>query len=258
MGVLFNELLFRPLYNALIVLYQVIPGQDLGVAIILLTILVRLVLSPLLTRQFRSQAKLAALQPKVDELRKTTKDQAEQSRRLMGLYREHGVSPVGGCLPLLIQLPILWAMYQALQRGLQPESLSALYAFVASPGTVDPIAFGFLNLAEPSFRRGAPVSWPGVILAVLTGLVTYWQVRQTPIARPKHTMQEDRSPAEQMAHRMSTQMRLMVPATTVYFTLVFPVGIALYWFVTTIVAVLQQHFLLRRLAPRALAGKSAS
>jgi YidC/Oxa1 family membrane protein insertase len=144
-------------------------------------------------------------------------------------------------------------MYAALQGGLQPDALKALYAFVPNPGVVDPHAFGILNLAEPALRRGEgsfALSWPAVILALLTGLITYWQIRQTPTARPAHPESADATSAEKMAHRMSVQMRLVVPATTVYFTLVFPAGIALYWFMTTLVSVLQQGLILRRMRPR--------
>ena len=248
MGALFYEIFFRPLYNALILLYQAVPGTDLGVAIILLTLLVRLLLFPLVVRQFRSQRRLVALQPKVEELRKSVKERGEQSQRLLQLYREHGVSPAGGCLPLLLQLPVLWAMYTVLQRGLNGESLSALYAFVPNPGTVNTVAFGFLDLATPAIQRGAAgfaVAWPALVLALLTGLVTYWQIKLTPLARPPHSAAADQAPAEQMAHRMSQNMRFIVPLTTVYFTLTFPVGLALYWFVTTLVAALQQWVLLR-------------
>lgn len=248
---IFHELLYRPLFNALVLFYAFLSGNDLGVAIILLTILVRLLLSPLLLRQFRSQRALAELQPKVSEIRQATKDPTEQSRRLLELYKRHGVSPVSGCLPLLVQLPILWAMYAALQGGLTPGALSALYAFVPRPEQLDATAFGVLNLAQPALQRvdgHFVMSWPAVILAAFTVLVTYWQMRLTPTPQP-HGPEEDRTSAERLTHQMSNQLRLMVPLTTGYFTLVFPAGIALYWFTTTLVAVVQQWYLLRKVQP---------
>lgn len=248
LAALFHEVLYRPLFNALIAFYEFLPGRDLGLAIIVLTILVRLLLAPLLQRQLRSQRALAALQPKMVEIRQKTKDTKEQSRRLLELYQAHGVNPTSGCLPLLVQLPILWAMFAVLRGGLEPQALSALYPFVRHPSTVDPIAFGLLNLAEPAFRRsaeGLSIAWPAVLLAILTGVVTYWQIRTTPTASP-HTTDADRTPVEQTVHRMSRQMLLFMPLTTTYFTLVFPTGLALYWFVTTLLSVLQQQYLLRK------------
>lgn len=245
---IFHELLYRPLFNGLIALYTFIPGHDLGIAIILLTVAVRLVLSPLLLKQFRSQRALADLQPKISEIRKATKDPSEQSKKLLELYKRHGVSPVSGCLPLIVQLPVLWAMYAALSGGLNPDSLSALYPFVPRPDVLNEMAFGVLNLAQPAIQRLEGhfiLSWPGIILSVLTVLVTYWQMRLTPMPKP-HAPGEDRTPAEQLTHQMSNQFRFIVPLTTGYFTLVLPTGIALYWFTTTVVAVIQQWYLLRK------------
>lgn len=248
LGVLFHEVLYRPLFNALIALYDFLPGRDLGLAIIVLTLLVRLLLAPILHRQLRSQRALATLQPRLAEIRKSTKDAREQSRRLMELYKKHGVNPTSGCLPLLVQLPILWAMFAVLRNGLQPDALTALYPFVPHPGAINPVAFGIMNLALPALRRaeGAlAISWPAVILALLTGVVTYWQIRTTPTSSP-HPVSADQTSTEQIAHRMSKQMLLFMPLTTTYFTLVFPTGLALYWFVTTLVSVLQQRYFIPR------------
>lgn len=251
LGALFHEILYRPLFNGLILLYEFLPGRDLGLAIVVLTVLVRLVLAPLLMRQFRSQRKLSALQPQLGEIRKATADRAEQSRRTLALYRHHGVSPASGCLPMLVQLPVLWAMYIVLQRGLDASSLAALYAFVPHPGTLNPTAFGFLHLGQPAVQRVAGslgFAVPAVVLAALTGLVSYWQIRLTPGVRG-HTIAEDTAPAEQLAHRMNRQMLLVMPLMTTYFALVFPAGLSLYWFVTTLFAVVQQWVLLRRPPP---------
>ncbi len=248
MASLFHEVLYRPLFNALIALYDFLPGRDLGVAIIVLTIVLRLVLSPLLLHQFRSQKKLAALQSKLNEIRSSTKDRAEQSRRTLELYKHHGVSPASGCFPLLVQLPILWAMYAALRQGLQPEALAALYPVVPNPGSVHPIAFGMLHLGQAALQRldgRLALSIPAVILALLTGIVTYWQTRLTPGVRG-HTIAEDATPQEQMAHRVNRQMLLMMPLMTTYFALTFPAGLSLYWFITTLVSVLQQRYLTQR------------
>lgn len=245
MSSLFHEVLYRPLFNALILFYEALPGRDLGLAIILLTVLVRLVLSPLLLKQLRSQRALAALQPKMAEIRSNTKDQAEQSRRLLALYKDHGVNPASGCLPLLVQLPVLWAMFAVLRQGLEPNALSALYGFVPHPGMVDPVAFGVLNLAQTAFQRDGgtlSIAWSAVALALATGMVTYWQMRLTPTAQPKHSKADDKTSAEQMMHRMSRQMMFLMPLMTIYFALVFPAGLSLYWFITTFVAVAQQRY----------------
>lgn len=248
LGVLFHEVLYRPLFNALIALYDFLPGRDLGVAIVVLTVLVRLLLTPLFTRQVRSQRALAGLQPKIAEIRKVTKDRAEQSRRMLDLYKSHGVNPASGCFPLLVQLPVLWAMYAVLRNGLSPDALGALYPFVPHPGAIELVAFGFLDLARLPVQRAAgatDISWPAVVLALLTGVVTYWQSKLLPVPMP-HTAADDATPAEQAVHRISRQMLYVMPAMIAWTALFFPVGLSLYWFVTTLVSVAQQFFLLKR------------
>lgn len=244
----FYEALYRPLYNALIALYEFLPGQDLGVAIVVLTVLVRLALIPVFHRQLQSQRKLASLQPKVAAIQRGTKDRAEQSRRVFALYRDHGVSPASGCFPVLVQLPVLWAMFTVLRSGLQPESLRALYSFLPNPGTVNPVSLGILDLGKPAFQRAVDavsVSWPAVVLALLTGLVTYWQVRTTPGLKST-TAGGEAAPAERVAHQLNRSMTLFMPFMTSYVALVFPAGLSLYWFVMTLLAVVQQRYIVGR------------
>lgn len=247
LGTIFHEGLYRPLFNALIALYTFLPGQDVGVAVIVLTILVRLLLTPLLRRQFRSARVMSALQPQLAEIRRATKDRQEQSRRMLALYQQHGVNPAGGCLPLVVQLPILWAMYAVLRDGLSPAVLDGLYAFLPNPGTINPVAFGFLDLARVPLERAGEtmtIIWPGVALALLTGIVTFWQAKLTPSPAP-HAASEDTTTAEQAAHRMSRQMLLIMPVMIIWWGLFLPVGLSLYWFVSTLVSVAQQKVLLR-------------
>src|SRR3989338_1871948 len=108
MSFLFREALYRPLFTLLIFLYNLLPGHDLGLAIIVMTIAIRLLISPLSIRASRSQQEIAKLTPQINELRARHKDNpAEQSQAIMGLYKEHKVNPFAGCLPILIQLPII-------------------------------------------------------------------------------------------------------------------------------------------------------
>jgi len=146
---LFNEALYRPLFNGLIFLYNAIPPHDFGAAIILLTIIIRLILYPLNQKAITSQKALSQLQPQVKELQaKYPTDKVKQSQLLMELYKKNNINPASGCLPLLIQLPILIALYRVLLNGLKPESLSALYSFVSQPGLIDPMFLGLINLAK--------------------------------------------------------------------------------------------------------------
>lgn len=231
---LFTTLLYEPLFNALIAFYVYLPGRDLGFAIIALTVLVRLILFPLSDRQYRSQKALSALQPKIQEIRKSVKDQQEQSKRLMALYRESGVHPASGCFPVLLQLPILFALYRVFINGLHPEALSALYAWVVPPGAIDSVAFGFLHLDKPN-----------VFLAVAAGFFQYFQSR---LILPPKTRSE-KGGAQDFSNIMNTQMLYVMPLVTVVFALGFPAGLSLYWVTTTILGILQQTLLKKRHGP---------
>ena len=138
---LFTVLLTQPLFNLLIWLYNVIPGADLGFAIIALTALVRIVLWPLSHRALKSQKRLQDLQPKMDALKAEFKDNKKgMAKATMELYKSEKVNPLSSCLPLLIQLPIIWALYQVLHAGaLGKENFDLLYSFVDRPESINHI-----------------------------------------------------------------------------------------------------------------------
>ena len=139
---LYTTIVWNPLFNGLIWLYGAIPGSDFGVAIIALTFVLRVLLLPLHWKAKKAQQNLSVLQPEVKKLQEKFKNDREgQGKALMALYAEKKVNPFSGCFPILIQLPILFALFQIFQSGFDPALLSHLYSFVPNPGTVNPIAF---------------------------------------------------------------------------------------------------------------------
>ena len=138
----FNLILYQPFFNALVLLYQYLPGRDFGIAVIFLTVLIRIIFYPLGIQAIRSQKALGELQPKIKEIQEKYKnDRERQTRAMMELYQKEKINPFSGCLPLLIQLPILIALYQVFWRGLRPEEMVHLYDFVPHPGVIDPTFF---------------------------------------------------------------------------------------------------------------------
>ncbi len=225
-GQLFNTVLYQPLFNALILIYERFPIHDLGISIIILTTIVRLILYPLVARQFRSQKALSSLQPKLLEIRKKFPNKEEQTKKTLELYKEEGIHPASGCLPLLIQLPVLIALYRVFFDGLNPSALSALYSWVPRPESINPIAFGFLNLAAPN-----------VFLALVAGVA---QFVQTKMMLPKQVPSDKKSGEPDFASMMNTQSLYVMPILTVVIGLRFPAGLSLYWVVTTLLGILQQ------------------
>ncbi len=124
-SVIFNDFLYRPLFNILVFFYNIVPGHDFGLAIILITFLIRLILFPLSRKSIKSRKDLEELQPKIKAIQQKYKDKSEQAKYLMTVYKEHKVNPASGCLPLLIQLPILFALYRVFIGGTDPNRAPA-------------------------------------------------------------------------------------------------------------------------------------
>ena len=242
---LYNEILFRPILNVLIWLYNVIPGSDLGLAIIVLTIIVKLILYPLTAAQLRQQKSMQSLQPKIAEIRKRLKDDKEtQAKELMELYKKEKVNPASSCLPLLIQLPVFIALYQALRVGLHAESLSMLYSFIPSPGTINATLFRVIDLSNPNY-----------ILAALAAGVQFWQswlMFKKPGAskRPPEEVRDAKaSKDEDMTAMINKQMMYLMPIMTLIIGIKLPGGLTLYWFIMSLLTVIQQYITMRKPEP---------
>lgn len=226
---IYNAVFYQPIFNLLVWLYEVVPGQDIGIAIILITIILKIVLFPFSLQSLKSQRAMNALQPKLKALQAEFKDDKEkQARAVMELYASEKVSPFSSCLPLLIQLPFLFALYHALQKGLTNGGFEQLYPFVAHPGTIDVMFLGVVDLAARS--------WP---LALLAGLTQLWQTlmlspKPNPAAKVPGSKDEDTMAA------VNRQMTYLMPVMTFILGLQFPGGLALYWLVMNLLTVAQQ------------------
>ena len=234
MSAIFNELFFRPVLNLLIFIYNSIPGSDLGIAIILLTIIIKLVLYPLSKQALKSQKALQDLQPKMNALKERYKNEKEKlAQEMMKLYKEQKVNPLSSCLPLLIQLPFLFAVFRVFSNGLSGDVGGHLYSFIANPGVLNASFLGLINLSSPS-----------PILGVLAGASQFAQTRMLGIKRPEVKSKESKD--EDVMALVNKQMMYMMPAITVFLGFSFPAGLMLYWFVTTILTILQQRLLFKK------------
>jgi YidC/Oxa1 family membrane protein insertase len=231
MSQIFHAFIYQPIYNALILLYNVIPGHDLGVAIILLTLFIRFLLYPVAQKQIESQKKLQELQPEIKKIQDKYKgDKEKQGRALMEFYKEKKVNPASGCLPLVIQIVFFIALYRAFIAGLNFNSgCSDLYGFVACPENINVKFFGLLDLAKPN-----------VVLAVIAAAGQFVQTKmmmtKTPIASKK----------DDFTAVMNKQMLFIGPLLTLFIGLKFPAGLAIYWIVNTLFAIGQQYLVMKK------------
>lgn len=235
-SLLYNELLFRPLFNLLVGITDLLPTHNVGLAVILVTLLVRLVLLPSSLHQVRqaqrNQRKMAELQGELKEIQLRHKDdKVQQAQATMELYRRAGINPAAGCLPLLIQLPILLALYRVFLVGMNTDSFRFLYSFVPQPETLQLV---FLMI---------PLDQRSILLAVLAGIGQFALMR---FFTPKQMATPGTS--EQSAQLMQSMQRNMTyffPVMTVFFALNLPAALSLYWVASTFFAIAQQYLVRR-------------
>ncbi|MFH1789773.1 MAG: YidC/Oxa1 family membrane protein insertase [bacterium] len=230
---LFHTFLYQPIFNIFVGLYDLIPGHDVGLVILVITILIRLALYPMTGKSIKAQRSLQELQPKMEEIKQKYKDDKQkQTQAIMELYKNNKVNPLGSCLPMLIQLPILIALYMVLRDGLVSNNLSeVLYSYIPNPQTINPMSFGFFDLAKPN-----------VVLAFLAGGAQYWQAR-TLSRKQAPKSAGTGSKDENMMSMMNKQMLYFMPVLTVVIGMSLPAGLTLYWFFSTLLMALQQVWL---------------
>jgi len=221
MSFLWNEILYKPLLNLLVFLYNIIPGHDLGIAIILLTILIRFAILPSSIKASRSQRKMQKLVPELNKLKEQYKgDQQALAKAQMEFYKQYGVSPFSSCLPLFIQLPIIFALYAVLREGLGGIDPSKVYSFIYLPEHLKTTFLGIIDLTKPD----------RFFLPVLAGVSQY--------ILSKMTMPQSKNSGPEQT--ITKQMIFVLPLMTMFFAMSFPAGLALYWVATTLFGIGQQ------------------
>lgn len=233
---LFSTVFYQPLYNALVFLISVVPGANVGIAIILLTVFVRGALLPLSHKQIVSQAKIRAITPHLEKIKEKHKDnKQEQARRVMDLYKEHGINPFSGCLLLLVQLPIIFALYFVFFKGLPSLNVEHLYAFVHLPVIAPSMAFLGIVLSSKSF-----------ILAAVAAVTQYYQIKLS--IPPIPPLAEGTKPTfkDEFAKSFNLQMRYMLPIIVFGFSYSISAAVALYWATSNLFSIGHELFVKRK------------
>lgn len=221
---LYQAIFYWPILNVLVYFYETIAFHDFGLAIILVTLLIRIVLYPFFHKGAKQQMLMQRLQPKIKKLQELHKDNKEkQTQELMALYKEHGVNPFSAILLLIIQLPILISLYRIILSGLGSATLSGLYSFIPAPGTINSIFLGVINLQQKSLA-----------LVVLAGIAQYFQARLSIYRNPQGD--GALSPAEKIAR----QMAFIGPVFTIVIFYNLPAAVGLYWLFSSLFSLVQQ------------------
>ncbi|MDD5606018.1 MAG: YidC/Oxa1 family membrane protein insertase [Patescibacteria group bacterium] len=224
---LMGKLLYVPLLNILVLFYVWLPVPDLGLAIIALTILIRLVLHPSYASSLKSQRDMQKVQPYIEKVKEQYKDDPQrQSQEVMKIYKEHKVNLFGSCLPMIIQLPILFALYRVFIAGLSTESLQHLYNWFPNP----PLELNtiFLNFLHASALT-IDLTERSLVLAILAGVV---QLLQTIITARYTKTSGKKNPTSWFLY--------IFPLVTFGIAYTLPAALGLYWATTTLVMAIQQ------------------
>lgn len=220
----FRTILLQPLFNGLVLLYEHVAFEDLGVAIILLTIVVRIILFPLFHKTAKHQKLAQKIQPEVKKIQKKHKNDKEaQTKALMELYKEHNVNPLTPIFLLILQLPVLFAMYRIFINGFSGDVFDMLYSFVQTPVNINQDFLGIIALDAVS-----------IPLVIITAGAQYVQG----ILVVKRSSSKEDTP-DQIA-KMSKFMVYVGPAIALVILIRFDAAVAIYWLTSTLFSIIQQ------------------
>lgn len=240
---IWHTIFFDPIYNALIFILDHVPGGDVGIAIILLTVLIRIILLPLSLKAAKTQHAMRTLEPKLTEIKEKHKgDREKLARETMGVYKEAGINPFASILLVLVQLPIIIALYLAVYRGggvpFPDINVDLLYSFVPSPETVDMIFLGIVDIAG----RSLP-------LALLAGITQYFHTHLSLPPLPPRKKGAAPNFKDDFTRSMQMQMRYVMPVIIFFVAYTISAAIALYFLVSNLVSIAQE-FIVRYHVPK--------
>ncbi len=222
----FRTILYVPFYN-LLIYFAWMFGGSVGWAIIAVTVVIRVLLLPSSLKATKAQIKMQALAPKLAQLKEKFKgDQKKLNEETMKMYKEEGANPLGSCLPLLIQLPIIWILYRVFLIGFDESKFEMLYAFVPQPEHLQTFFFG-IDLSIPNL-------W---VLPIIAGALQFVLSYMMQAKIPKNN-----SKSNDPASMMTKQMMYIFPIITVFIGRSLPAALALYWIVTTLFSIVQQVY----------------
>ncbi len=231
---LYHTIFYQPIYNLLVLSAVFMPNQDVGLSIVVVTIVLRVITLPLMHRSVVTQRKLKELEPKIQALRDTHKNNTqEQGVKIMALYKEHGVNPFSGFATLLLQIPIIFALYQVVQNIAIVPAL--LYSFTPVPTVLNIQFLGVLDITQPS-----------IALAILAGVFQFFQAKYAMPDLPKPPAGEKSSFGSDFSRTMQLQMKYFLPLVIVFIGYTLPAAVSLYWVANSGLALVHELYVKRK------------
>lgn len=225
---LWDTLLYKPLINILAFLVSVVPYADLGIAVILLTVLVKILLFPLSKASIQNQEKMGQMGPELSAIKKSGKSKEEQAKATFDLYKKYKTNPFSGCLLILIQIPIVFALYYVFWKGLSFDP-SNMYSFIKPPEGLNTMFLGLIDLSGKS-----------LVLAILAGASQYLQAMYMPKSAQ---VSDPGSFGDSFQKSMQMQMKYVFPFLVGIIAYSISGAVALYWVVNNLFTTGQQIYL---------------
>lgn len=263
---MFTTLIVQPIFNLLVLIYAVIPGHNFGLAIILFTVVVRMLMWPLIKKQLHQVKLMRKVQPELKRIKEAAAgDKRQESMMMLELYKERGISPFGQMGVLLLQIPILLGLYAGLQRVLKDphELVSFAYPFLqdlswlkelgSNVHLFDATLFGVVDLTRSALSDSG-VYWPALLIVTASAAAQFFQSKQlapdNKDARGLRTILRDAKAGRQADQTevnaaMARSTRYLLPALVFIFTIHLASALSLYWLVSGMVAFIQQSIILR-------------
>jgi len=217
---IWNTLFYEPLYNGLVFLVSVVPFADVGIAVVALTLLVKIILLPFSHKSVKTQSEMKRLDPEIKEIKKKyEKDKQEQARKTMELYKQHGLNPFSGCLMIFIQIPVIFALYWIFWKELALDGLNMdlLYSFTLIPEYMNMNFLGLIDMQGKSY-----------VLALIAGVSQYFQIK---LSMPQFKATEGKTGSfkDDLMKSMNLQMRYVLPIFVFIIAYTISAAVALYW-----------------------------
>jgi len=265
---IFDVVIVKPIFNLLVAIYDVLPGHNFGLALIIFTIVVRLLMWPLVKKQMHQARAMKKLQPEIKKIKVAAKgNRQEESKMLMELYKERGISPFGSIGTLLIQFVVLIGLYIGLRKVVnQPEYIiTGSYSWLANLGWMkqlsgnihlfDATLLHAVNLTRSAIKSGHGIYWPAMVIVILSAITQYYSSKQLlPTDKNARSLKNilkeagtgSKADQGEVSAAVGRSTKFLIPVMIFIVGVDLPAALSLYWLFGGLIAFLQQGYLLRK------------
>ena len=240
MSSLWNTVFYQPIYNILIFIINNITFKDVGFAIILVTIIIKLILSPLTRKSIKSQILMKRMEPELKQIKKDFPNKEEQAKKTFELYKKYGTNPFSGCLVILLQLPVIFALYYVFYKGLAIDP-KLVYSFIQIPVNMHTNFLGLIEMGSHS-----------IFLGVFAGVTQFIQGYLSSPVKPKKVESDSadgpKTFQEQLGDSMQMNVRYILPVFIAFIAWKISAAVALYWIVSNMFTIFQEWYIRRQLS----------